>query len=143
MLCDNIDIEQEVDGVVTMEVDEEGRVRLGLDKADGGQVGSEATVPGPRHLLEAIEGAVQPADQIRTGFVDEAGGLAAVDSLRQSAVEEGILDVELMNRPVPGENGANSGELDDRAEGLVVVHAGALSEAPKDPTGLVAVEGPV
>jgi hypothetical protein len=30
-------------------------------------------------------------------FVDEAGELAAVDSLRQSAVEEGILDVELMD----------------------------------------------
>jgi hypothetical protein len=90
---------------------------------------------------------VQPTDQIRTGFVDEAGGLAAVDSLRQSAVEEGILDVELMDRSVPregeGEDGANSGKLDDGAEGLVVVHSGALCEAPKDPTGLVAVEGAV
>jgi hypothetical protein len=36
-------------------------------------------------------------------FVDEAGGLAAVDSLRQSVVEEVILDVELMDRPVPRE----------------------------------------
>jgi hypothetical protein len=80
-------------------------------------------------------------------FVDETGGLAALDSLRQSAVEEGILDVKLMDRPVPGEGegeyGANSGELDDGAEGLVVVHSGALGEAPKDLTGLVAVEGAV
>jgi hypothetical protein len=62
-------------------------------------------------------------------------------------VEEGILDVELVDRPVPGEgdeeDGANSGKLDDGAEGLVVVHSGALVEAPKDPTGLVAVEGAV
>jgi hypothetical protein len=80
-------------------------------------------------------------------FVDEAGGLAAVDSLRQSAVEEGILDVELMDRSAPGEgegeDGTNSGELNDGAEGLVVVHFGALGEAPKDPTGLVAIEGAV
>jgi hypothetical protein len=62
-------------------------------------------------------------------------------------VEEGILDVELMDRPVPGEgegeDDANDGELDDEAEGLVVVHSRTLGEAPKDPTGLVAVEGAV
>jgi hypothetical protein len=71
----------------------------------------------------------------------------AVDSLRQSVVEEGILDIELMNRPVSGgsegENGPNGGELDDGAKGLVVVDSGALGEAPKDPTGLVAVEGAI
>jgi hypothetical protein len=105
------------------------------------------TVPGPRRLLEAVERAVQPADQIRTGFVDEAWGVVAVDSLRQSAVEEHILDVELMDRPIPregeGEDGANSGEPDDGTKGLVVVLSGALGEAPEDPTGLVAVEGAV
>jgi hypothetical protein len=30
-----------------------------------------------------------------------------------------------------------------RAEGLIVVHSGALGEAPKDPMGLVTVEGAV
>jgi hypothetical protein len=62
-------------------------------------------------------------------------------------VEEGILDVELMDCLVPregkGEDGANSGKLDDGAKGLVVVHSEVLGEAPKDPTGLVAVEGAV
>jgi hypothetical protein len=73
--------------------------------------------------------------------------MTAVDSIRQSAMEEGILDVELMDRPIPGEgegeDGVNSGELDDGAKGLVVVDSGALGEAPKDPTSLVAVEGAV
>jgi hypothetical protein len=45
-------------------VDEQGRVRLGLAEADGGQVGSEATVPCPRRLFEVVQGAVQPANQI-------------------------------------------------------------------------------
>jgi hypothetical protein len=49
-----------------------------------------------------------------------------------------------MDRPVPGggegENGLNGGELDDGAEGLVVVHSGALGKALKDSMGLVAVE---
>jgi hypothetical protein len=87
---------------------------------------------------------VQPTDQIRVSGVDEAGGLAVVDSLRQSAMEKGILDVELMDRPVSGEgegeDGTNDGELDGGAEGLVVVYSGALGEAPKDPTDLVAIE---
>jgi hypothetical protein len=79
--------------------------------------------------------------------VDEAGGLVAVDSHRQSAMEEGILDVELMDRPVPGEgegeDDTDGGEVDDKAEGLIIVHSGALGEASKDLAGLVAVEGAV
>jgi hypothetical protein len=57
-------------------------------------------------------------------------------------VEEGILDVELVDHPVlvegEGED-PNCGKLDE-VEGLVVVHFGALGEASKDPTSLVAVE---
>jgi hypothetical protein len=90
---------------------------------------------------------VQPANQIRASDVNEACGLTAVDSLRQSVVEEGIFDVEPMDRPVmgegEGEDGSNGGELNDGAKGLVMVHSEALGEAPKDPTGLVAVEGAV
>jgi hypothetical protein len=90
---------------------------------------------------------VQPEDQVQVGGVDKANGLAAVDSLRQSAMKEGVLDVELVDRRVPGEgegeDGADGGELDDGAEGLIVVHAGALGEAPKNPVGLVAVEGAI
>jgi hypothetical protein len=68
--------------------------------------------------------------------------LAAVDSLRQSAVEEDILDIELMDRPVSGEgkDSSNGDELDGWHEGLVVIHSEALGEAPKDSTGLVAVD---
>jgi hypothetical protein len=58
-------------------------------------------------------------------------------------MEEGVLNVELMNRLVPGvsqgENGANCGWFDDRAECLVVIHAGPLGEATKDPTGLISL----
>jgi hypothetical protein len=68
--------------------------------------------------------------------------LAAVDSLRKSVLEEDILDIELMDRPVSGEgkDGSNGDELDDWPEGLVVIHSEALGEAPKDSTSLVAVE---
>jgi hypothetical protein len=100
-----------------------------------------------RRLLEAVEGAVQLADQIWVSSIDEAGGLAAVDSPRQSVIEEGILDIELMDRPVSGEDegedGVNGGKLDHGVEGLIVVYSGVLGEASKDPTGLVAVEGAI
>jgi hypothetical protein len=58
-------------------------------------------------------------------------------------MKEGILDVQLVDRPVPGEDDADGGELDDGAEGLIVVHAGSLGEAPKNPAGLVAIEGAI
>jgi hypothetical protein len=46
-LCEHnvVDVEQKVDGVVAALIDEQGRVRLGLDEADEGQVRGKATVP--------------------------------------------------------------------------------------------------
>jgi hypothetical protein len=60
-------------------------------------------------------------------------------------MEEGVLDVDLVDRPVPGEgeDDADGSKLDDGAEGLIVDHYRALGEAPKDPAGLVAVEGAI
>jgi hypothetical protein len=70
--------------------------------------------------------------------VEEASGLATVNSLRQSAMEEGIFDIELMHRPVPGErereDGSNGGELDNGATGLFVVDSKALG-SPERPNG--------
>jgi hypothetical protein len=62
-------------------------------------------------------------------------------------VEEGIFYVKLLNelgtKDSHGEHRVNSGRFYNRDEGLVVVDSGALSETPKDPTGLVAIKGPV
>jgi hypothetical protein len=49
-----VDVE-EVDEVLAPPVDEEGCVRLGLVEADGGQIGGEVAIPGPRRLFEAVE----------------------------------------------------------------------------------------
>jgi hypothetical protein len=72
--------------------------------------------------------------------VGEARGLAAECCLGESVMEEGILHVELLNGPITGdssgEHRANSGRFYIRAESLIVVDFGALSETPKDPTGL-------
>jgi hypothetical protein len=49
-----VDIEEEVVGVIATLIDEQERVRVGLDEVDGGQVGGKANVPCPRRLLEAL-----------------------------------------------------------------------------------------
>jgi hypothetical protein len=86
-------------------------------------------------------------NQVRVSRVGEARGLAAEDCLRESVVEEDIFHVELLNGSITGgssgEHRANSGRFYNRAESLIVVDSGALSETPKDPTGLVAIKGPV
>jgi hypothetical protein len=73
--------------------------------------------------------------------------LAAEDYLRESAMEEDIFHIELLNGPVTGDSSgkhrANNGQFYNRAENLLVVDSGALSETPKDPTGLVAIKVPV
>jgi hypothetical protein len=56
-------------------------------------------------------------------------------------MQEHILHIELMNGPGAGdsqeEHGADRGRLDHRAKGLIVVNAGSLGEAAKDPGSLV------
>jgi hypothetical protein len=88
---------------------------------------------------------VQAIDQVWVSRVDEARGLAAEDHLEESAMEEGIFYVELLNGLGTGDHSsrANSGRFYNWVEGLIVVDSGALSETPKDPMGLVAIKDPV
>jgi hypothetical protein len=59
-------------------------------------------------------------------------------------LKKGILDVKLMNRPIPGvsysEDCADSGRFDNRTESFIVVNTGALSEDAKDSTSLVSIQ---
>ena len=56
-------------------------------------------VPSSRCLLEAVERLVEPADHIWAGGIGKSRGLTAVNCLSQSAMEESILDIQLMHRP--------------------------------------------
>jgi hypothetical protein len=57
---------------------------------------------------------------------------------------EGVLDIELVHGPTPGDSqdqhSLDGGRLYDGAEGLIVVHPEALSEPPEDPVSLVPVK---
>jgi hypothetical protein len=62
-------------------------------------------------------------------------------------VQEHILYIELMNGPGAGdgqgEHRADGDRLDHRAEGLIVVDAGPLGKAMKNPASLVPFQGAV
>jgi hypothetical protein len=86
-------------------------------------------------------------NQDGVSWIDETRGLAVVDNLSEGAMKEGILHIELLNRSVMGDSSGEhhvyGGRFHNQAESLVVVNSGALSETPKDPASLVAIEGPV
>jgi hypothetical protein len=72
-------------------VDEQWGVRLGLHKVQRDQVGGKAVIPCLQRLLQAVEGLVEPAHQLRVRRVNEAGGLRAVDSHDKYAMEKVFL----------------------------------------------------
>jgi hypothetical protein len=80
----------------------------------------------------------------RVSRVNEVSELAVVDRLGEGAVEQDVLDIQLVHRLAPEEgqsqHGANGGGLHDEAESLIVVHTGALGEPTKDPACLVPVQ---
>jgi hypothetical protein len=139
---DVANVEQQVSSVGVAVVDEQRGIRLGLHEAQGDQVGGEAVVPRSRHLLQAVEGLVEPTHQLRVRGVNEADRLRAVDGLGECAMEEGILDVELVHGPTPRESqhSLDGGRLDNEAEGLIVVHSETLSEPSDDSTSLVPIK---
>jgi hypothetical protein len=90
---------------------------------------------------------VEAGDQIWLSGIGEPHRLTAVDGLTESVVEEDVLHVKLLNRPVEssshGEYCADSGRFNNRAKSLVVVNARALCEPQEDPMSLVATESPI
>jgi hypothetical protein len=121
-------------------------VKLRLNEPQGHQVCGEPTIPGTRRLLQFIQGLVQAAHKIWSDSIREAGGLTAEDSLTECVMEEGVLHIELMKRPVAGgsngEHRAHGGRFDNWAESLIVVYTRVLREPPEDPRERLVGENP-
>ena len=79
--------------------------------------------------------------------VDEARGLLTVDDPCERAIEEGVIDVELMNRPFIGErndeDGAHGEWFHNQTERLLKINTGSLRDAAEDPTRLVSIQGAI
>jgi hypothetical protein len=80
-------------------------------------------------------------------MINKSSRLAVVDGLQKGVMQDRILHIELMNRlgagDGQGEHGADRGQLDHWAEGLIVVDAGSLGEAAKNLTSLVLFHGAI
>ncbi len=79
--------------------------------------------------------------------VDEARRLLRVDRLGEDAIEEGIIDVELVHRPITGDgegqDSADGGRFHDRAKSFIEVDAVLLGKTAEDPASLVAIKGAI
>jgi hypothetical protein len=95
-------------------------------------------------LLQAIERLVQATNKIRAGAVNKTSRLHTINCLVKGAMQESILDIKLMNRPIMiesnCENCAYSSRLDHGTEGLIKINSRTLSETSKNPTSLVSLK---
>jgi hypothetical protein len=127
--------------------DEEWCVRFCFNEPQRGQVCGEPAILGLGSLLQSVYGLVQAANQLWFGWIGEARGLTAEDCLTEGVVEEGVLHIELLNRPGArwgeSEHCADGGRFHNRVESLIVVHPRAPSEAPNNPVSLAVVESPI
>jgi hypothetical protein len=147
--CQNdvVDVEQQVGDVGALFVNKEGCIGDRSREASLLHEAREALVPRPGRLLEPIQGLLQETDVIGGSRVNKSRRLLAVDCLVEMTVEEGVLHVQLMDRPGTGdgdaENNPDGGRFDDRTERLVVVDAVSLRKPSNDPPGLMACQGAV
>ena len=106
---------------------------------------SKTTVPSSKRLLQPIQRLVKSADVVWMRWVLKTRWLNTVDSLGKSPVEESILDVQLMNRPMPRESQGqhctnNSSWLNHRTESVGVVDARTLSETPENLASFITLQ---
>lgn len=127
---DVVDVEEQMGFGGAMMKHEQGAVGLGRREAELLQMRGESLKPGARHLLEAVERFAKQTDGIWLCWIDEADRLLTEDLLRQIAMEEGVLDVELVNGPVTSSSKMKYSpycrRFNHRREGLVEVQAGSL-----------------
>ena len=96
---DVVEVDKDIGNVHTPLVDEEGRVGTRCGEANGAKMCTEALEPRTWRLSQAVKRLDQQAHVIWASIVDETYRLVTVDMLRQIAMEECILNVELVHRP--------------------------------------------
>jgi hypothetical protein len=91
-----INIKQQLYCIYAVVEDEQGGVRLGLNKSQSEEVCGEPAVPSPGRLLQPVERHVEAVDSVRLRRINKPCQLAAVDCLRESTMQEHILHIKLV-----------------------------------------------
>ena len=95
----------------------------------------KTTVPGTGSLLQDI---------IRARAANKTSRLHIINRFVEGAMQESILDIKLMNRPILRESNcehcANGSRLDHGTEGLIKINSKTLSETSKNPTSLLSLK---
>jgi hypothetical protein len=84
--------------------DKQGGVGLSLNKTQTEEVSGEPAIPSTGHLLQPVERLVGVTDPIRLCGINKPHRLATADYLREGAMQERVLHIELMNRPGAQDN---------------------------------------
>jgi hypothetical protein len=91
-----INIKQQLYCIYAVVEDEQGGVRLGLNKSQSEEVCGEPAIPSPRRLLQPVERHVEAVDSVRLRGINKPCRLATVDCLRESTMQEHILHIKLV-----------------------------------------------
>jgi hypothetical protein len=76
---------------------EQGGVRLDLNKSQSEEVRGELVVPSLRRLLQLVERLVDPADPVRLHGINKPCWLAVVDYIRESTMQEHVIHIKLVD----------------------------------------------
>lgn len=110
-------------------------------------VSGKTLIPHTWCLFESVQIFVKVIDMRRLFRINEPRLLLAVDGFIQTATEECILDIELVDGQRTGnnkiKNESNCGGFDNRTESLVEVNARLLGIPTNDPPSPMVLEGAV
>jgi hypothetical protein len=132
-----IHIEQEVRSLGSTVADEQGSIRLGLHNTERQNIRCKCVVPCTECLFQTIQGLVEPTNKIWMSKVFESRWLGTVDCLDEHAMEKGILDIKLMDRPSARDckrhHSTNCGRLDNGTESLTKINRKAFRVTTNPP----------
>ena len=142
-----INIQEQINNVRLLMKDKKRGVSMTTRKPKGEKKRVETLKPGTRSLFEAIESFLQLTYMIPVPGINVPRRLFHMDIFNESAIEECILHIKLVERPYVGNNkrehNTNSSSLNNRTESVSVIKTRYLSIAFGHKTNLEALNGPI